>query len=156
MGISGELYIPLGNYLSGIFQRIISNGQTSSWRPVLAVAPQGSMLGSLLFLVYIYDLSNELKSGAKLFVEDTSFFTIVRDNESANIFTNDLFLISKWPYNCKSLFNQDPSKPPQEVLFSRKKKFQIHHTHHKSQQLYHKHLGNLRDGKAQFQATYRW
>ena len=56
------------------------------------------MLGSLLFLVYIYDLSNELKSGAKLFVKDTSFFTIVRDNESANIFTNDLFLISKWPY----------------------------------------------------------
>ena len=36
MGISGELYNLLGNYLSDRFQRVILNGQTSSWRPVIA------------------------------------------------------------------------------------------------------------------------
>ena len=43
-------------------------------------------------------------------------------NESANTLSNDLILISKWAYNWKMLFNSDPSKPAQEILFSTKKK----------------------------------
>ena len=114
MGISGELYNLLGNYLSDRFQRVILNGQTSSWRPVNAGIPQGSILGSILFLAYINDLQNELKSFVKLFADDTSLFTIVKDkNESANTLNNDLLLISKWAYNWKMLFNPDPSKPAQ-------------------------------------------
>ena len=127
MGISGDLYKLLENYLSGRLQRVVLNGQTSSWRPVLAGVPQGSILGPLLCLIYINDLPNELKSNAKLFADDTSLFTIVKDeNESANILNNDLSLISKWAFNWKMLFNPDPSKPAQEVLFSRKKKAQSH------------------------------
>ena len=56
MGISGELYNLLGNYLSGRFQRVILNGQTLLWRPVIAGAPQDSILDPLLFLVYINPL----------------------------------------------------------------------------------------------------
>ena len=100
MGISGELYNLLGNYLSDRFQRVILNGQTSSWRPVIAGVPQGSILGPLLFLVYINDLPNELKSRVKLFADGTSLFTIVKDkSESVNTLNNDLLLISKWAYN---------------------------------------------------------
>ena len=44
----------------------------------------------------------------------------------SNDLNNDLSLISKWAVNWKMLFNLDPSKPPQEVLFSRKNKLQIH------------------------------
>ena len=96
MDISGELYDLLENYLSGRLQRVILNGQTSSWRPILAGVPQGSILDPLLFLIYISDLPNELKSNAKLFADDTSLFTIVKDkNESANVLNNDLSLISK-------------------------------------------------------------
>ena len=124
MGISGELYDLLENYLSGRLQRVILNGQTSSWRPILAGVPQGSILGPLLFLIYINDLPNELKSNAKLFPDDTSLFIIVKDeNESANVPNNDLSLISKWLFNRKM---PDPAKPAQEVLFSRKKKTQNH------------------------------
>ena len=127
MRISGELYQLLENYLSGRLQRVLLNGQTSSRRPVLAGVPQGSILGPLLFLIYINDLPDELKSNAKLFADDTSLFSIVKDkNESANSLNFDLSQISKWAFNWKMLFNPDPSKPAQEVLFSRKKKTQSH------------------------------
>ena len=111
MGISGELYNLLENYLSGRFQRVVLNGQTSSWRPVLAGVPQGSILGPLLFLVYINDLPDGLKSNAELFADETSLFTIVKDkNESSNILNDDLQLISSWAYKWKMLFNPDPKK----------------------------------------------
>ena len=91
VGISRELYNLLENYLSGRFQMVVLNGQTSFWRPVLAGVLQGSILGPLLFLIYINDLTNELKSNVKLFADDTSLYTIAKDkNESANIIGNDL------------------------------------------------------------------
>ena len=86
VGISGELYNLLGNYFSDRFQSVILNGQKSSWRPVKAGVPQGSILGPLLFLVYINDLPNELKSSVKLFADDTSLFTIVKQHIDSTIF----------------------------------------------------------------------
>ena len=123
MGISGEFYNLLENYLSGRFQRVVLNGQTSSWRPILAGVPQGLILGPLLFLICINDLPNDLKSNVKLFADDTSLFTIVKDkNEKTNIINNDLLQISKWAYNWKIFFDPDSNKPTQEALFSRKNK----------------------------------
>ena len=91
------------------------------WKPILAGVPQSSILGPLLFLVYSNDLQDELKSNIKLFAHDTSLFSIVKDlNESVSILNNDLLLISKWAYSWKMLFNPDPTKPVQEVIFSKK------------------------------------
>ena len=127
IGISGGLYNLLENSLSDSFQRVILNGQFSSWKPILAGVPQGSILGPLLFLIYINDLPNGLKSNAKVFGDDTSLFTLVKDkNKSTSILNNNLLLISKWAYNWKMLFNPDPTKPAQEVIFSKKKITQIH------------------------------
>ena len=156
VGISGELYNLLETYLSNWFQRVLLNGQASSWRPVLAGVPQGSILGPLLFLIYINDLPNELKSNAKLFADDTSLFTIVKDkNKSANMLNNDLRWISKWAYNWRILFNPDHSKPAQEVVFSREKELQSHPTislnNFKVERAsYVKHLGILLDEKLNF------
>ena len=61
------------------------NGQCSSWPDVNAGVPQGSVLGLFLFLTYINDLSDGLKSECKLFAVDISLFFLVHDiNTSAS------------------------------------------------------------------------
>ena len=82
--------------LSNRFQRVLLNGQESSWLPIKAGVPQGSILGPLLFLIYINDLPNGLNSFAKLFALDTSLFSIVQDpNEPAKYLNFDLSVISQ-------------------------------------------------------------
>ena len=86
-------------------------------------------MGPLLFLIYINDILSELKYNVKLFANDTSLVTVVKDkNKNANILNNDLQSISTWAYNWKMLFNPDSHKPSQEVQFSRKKKIHVHPT----------------------------
>ena len=81
-------------------------------------------------------------------------FTIDK-SESADILNIDLSEISKWAYNWKMLFNPDPSKPAQEVVFSRKKKEQSHpgislYNIQVERTSYHKHLGLILDEKLNF------
>ena len=84
-GISGKLLRVLSDFLKDRKQRVILNGQLSSWTSVNAGVPQGSILGPLLFLIYINDLADGLSSNAKLFADDTSLFSVVHDvDTSAN------------------------------------------------------------------------
>ena len=53
---------------------VVLNGQNSSWANVEAGIPQGSILGSLLFLIYINDLPDNLSTNVKLFADDTTVF----------------------------------------------------------------------------------
>ena len=93
------------------------DGQTSLWRPVLAGVPQGSILGPLLFLVYINDLRNELKSNVKHFTDDTSLFTMVKDKqERVDVLNHDLSLISKWAFNWKMLINHILTKRKLKII----------------------------------------
>ena len=120
-GISGNLLNLIKHYLTDRSQRVLLNGQCSNWQPILVGVPQGSILGPLFFLMYINDLPDGLKSNVKLFADDTSLFSVVKNKEeSASDLTNDLDMISKWAYNWKMSFNPDPNKSTQEVLFSRK------------------------------------
>ena len=72
-GIDGDLLKLLINYLEDCKQRVVLNGQTSSWKNILAGVPQGSVLGPILFLIYINDLPDGIKSICKIFVDDITF-----------------------------------------------------------------------------------
>ena len=110
-GICGNLLNLIKHYLTDRSQRVLLNGQCSNWQPILAGVPQGSILGPLFFLIYINDLPDGLKSKVKLFTDDTSLFSVVKNKkESASDLTNDLAMISKWAYNWKLPFNGDPKK----------------------------------------------
>ena len=78
-------------------QRVVLNGQYSSSTAIEAGVPQASILGPLLFLIYINDLFDDLASSAKLFADDTSLFSVVENmSKSANELNNDLAKISTW------------------------------------------------------------
>ena len=78
---------------------VVSNGQCSSWVDIRTGVPQGSILGTLLFLIYVNDLPNGLKSECKLFADDTSLFSVAYDvNTSASDINKDLKLISDWAF----------------------------------------------------------
>ena len=73
-GIEGELLSLLENYLQNREQRLVLNEQTSEWRKISSGVPQGSVLGPLLFLIYISDLPDRLTSICKIFLTILPFF----------------------------------------------------------------------------------
>ena len=73
-GVEGELLSLLKHYPENRDQRVVLNGPTSEWRKIMSGVPQGSVLESLLFLIYINDLPNGINSLCKIFADDTSLF----------------------------------------------------------------------------------
>ena len=73
-GIKGRLLAWVSNYLSVRKQRVQINSATSSLRSVNTGVPQGSVLGPLLFLVYVNDIAENLLSLVRLFADDSSLF----------------------------------------------------------------------------------
>ena len=76
---------------------MVLNGSYSSYSAVESGVPQGSVLGPLLFLVYINDLGRNIKSNIKFFADDTMLFSIVKDPAiSDNNLNHDLDIIQQW------------------------------------------------------------
>ena len=73
-GISGNLLMLFENYLHNKKQRVVLNGSFSDYSVIESGVPQGSVLGPLLFLIYINDLEKNIKSNIKFFADDTMLF----------------------------------------------------------------------------------
>ena len=87
LGICENYYGLINSFLNNRHQRVVLNDQLSKWSHIKAGAPQGSILGPLLFLVYINDLPEGLKTSAKLFTDDASLFSVVHDSVASSAFT---------------------------------------------------------------------
>ena len=89
----------LSDFLSNKKQRVVLNGQTCSWANITTGVPKESILGPVLFLIYVNDLPDCLIFIVKLLSDGTSLFSVVHDiNVSAKERNEDLN------------FNPDPSK----------------------------------------------
>ena len=121
-GVSGQFLSLIQSFLKDRKQRTVLNGQSSNWGDISAGVPQGSILGPLLFLIYINDLTAGLTCNVKLFADDTSLFTIVQDSTTAaNDMNHDLELMKQWINDWRMSFNPDPQKQAVELIFSRKR-----------------------------------
>ena len=108
-------------------QRVILNGETLSWLNVTVGVPQGSILGPLLFLLYVNDLYDEITSLCKIFADNASLFSKIQKKSYSNFqFNNHLETISKEAFQWKMLFNPAPIKEAIEVCFSHKRDKEIY------------------------------
>ena len=109
------------SYLSGREQRVSFMGSLSNSVIITAGVPQGSVLGPVLFLLFINDIVDDLESKAMLFADDTSLSKIFDRNTIVNLVTtinNDLRLIEKWAKSWLVNFNPDKT---QIMVFSLKR-----------------------------------
>ena len=143
-GVTGEVLNWFKSYLSDRRQRVILPGVSSVWNCIRAGVPQGSILGPLLFLLFINDIVNGIDSNIRLFTDDTSLFIIVDKAPCAAACLNfDLDRITRWAATWLVTFN--PSKT--EALLLSRKLNTLHHTplYMKNVQIWevksHKHLG---------------
>ena len=119
IGCSKSLLRWFTSYLSGRRQRVVINGMISEWASIFAGVPQGSILGPLLFLIFINDIVNNIQSNIRLFADDTSLYIIVENpNTAALTLNSDLGTIHHWADNWLVDFN--PTKTT-SLLISRKR-----------------------------------
>ena len=119
--ISGNFLQLFENYLLNRNQRVVLNGSLSNYSVIESGVPQGSVLGPLLFLIYINDLERNIKSNINFFADDTMLFSIVKSPViTAEDLNHDLAIINNWAHQWKMEFNPDPTKQA-TVLFSCKK-----------------------------------
>ena len=112
IGITGNFLKWLQSYLNNRQQRVVICGSSSQWGAIPAGVPQGSHLGPLLFIIYINDITEKIRSNIKLFADDTSLYvTIDGDAEDATAQLNDdLLQVSQWAENWLVKFNAAKSK----------------------------------------------
>ena len=96
-GISGKLHLWFKGYLSDRYQRMTVLGESSEVLPVQSGVPQGSILGPLLFLVFVNDLPNEATSSSvALFADDTKCYREIRSPNYCVSLQCDLDYICNW------------------------------------------------------------
>ena len=144
IGIKGNVLRWFSSYLSERSQRVVINGQASTWINVQTGVPQGSILGPLLFLHYINDIVNQTNSNIRLFADDTSLYIIVESPvTAAQTLNSDLQGIHAWSTDWVVKFN--PAKTL-AMTITRKTNSPIHPTLYLDntpigETKTHKHLG---------------
>jgi len=106
-GIEGEVLNWVKNWLGGRRQRVNINREHSSWKTVTSGVPQGSVLGPVLFLIYINDLETDLISKIGKFADDTKMSKSVCCLRDAEILRADLRKLDEWANNWQMQFNKD-------------------------------------------------
>ena len=109
-GIKGNLLEWLTDFLIGRKQRVIIGKATSDWRPVSSGVPQGSVLGPLLFLIYINDMPDALNHICKLFADDSKLIGVIKNSNDTMRLQEDLDKLSNWVNEWRMKFNYDKCK----------------------------------------------
>jgi hypothetical protein len=96
-GISGKLHSWLSGFLAGRTQKVAVDGALSPESPVVSGVPQGSVLGPLLFLIYVNDLCEVVDTECSLFADDAKLYVVTdKDTSTDPTLAQSLANVNKW------------------------------------------------------------
>ena len=95
-GITNPILSWIQDFLTRRYQQVSINGETSNQKEVTSGLPQGSVLGPILFVIYINDLPEAVESAAYLFADDTKIFRVINSLDDQHILQNDLVKLENW------------------------------------------------------------
>ena len=110
LGIRGKVYKWIKAFLTGRSQQVVIGGVLSDPLEVWSGVPQGSVLGPILFLIFINDLLDNISSHGKLFADDSKIYRQVKSREDANILQEDLLKLQEWSRKWLLQFNEGKCK----------------------------------------------
>ena len=95
-GIGGKTLKWTDSFLCFRQQRVVVNVVKSDWAPVLSGVPQGTVLGPLLFSLYINDISSDIESAIKIFADDCVCYREIKDEEDTMKLQSDIDRLGSW------------------------------------------------------------
>ena len=95
-GIRGSTHQWIASWLSERFQKVVLDGQASDQVPVLSGVSQGSVLGPVLFLIFINDLPDSIRSSIRLFADDCVLYRNIKTLTDCQILQDDLNSLGQW------------------------------------------------------------
>jgi ribonuclease P/MRP protein subunit RPP40 len=104
------VYTWIEDWLKNRTQRVQFGGDSSNWIPVLSGVPQGSVLGPILFFIYINDIDDRIESKILKFADDTKLYRRIINEEDVTKLQEDLATLCKWSREWLMLFNVDKCK----------------------------------------------
>jgi hypothetical protein len=110
LGITGEVFNWIEDWLRDRVQRVVLLGSYSKWTRVGSGVPQGSVLGPLLFLIYINDIDDCVSTNLLKFADDTKVFNVAAEKADTDKIQRDLVNLCKWSQDWLMLFNVDKCK----------------------------------------------
>ena len=109
-GIDGPLLHWIRAFLADRSMRVMVNDSSSSWANVSSGVPQGSVLGPLLFLIFVNDLPDWVKSSIKMFADDTKLWTKISNTADSEMLQEDLNRLKCWSDKWLLRFNPEKCK----------------------------------------------
>ena len=106
-GIEGPILDWIEDFITGRKQCVCVNGKLSSWETVTSGVPQGSVLGPLLFVIFINDLCDTVSCGVKLYADDTKIYAIVNSNANSDEFQKQINSLFQWSEMWQLKFHPD-------------------------------------------------
>ena len=104
-GVQGKLLDWIKSFLTGRSQQVIVGNSSSTWGSVPSGVPQGSVLGPILFILYVNDLPSLVKSSLTMFADDTKLYRPIRDESDTTALQQDLNALSDWSEKWLLKFN---------------------------------------------------
>ena len=104
-GIGNSMINWIEKWLIDRRQRVVVDGEVSNWKSVLSGVPQGSVLGPILFLIYINDLDDDITSKVLKFADDTKVFRKIKSDADRQHLQDDLNKLIEWSEKWQMLFN---------------------------------------------------